>query len=172
MGGYDLVVAKSDPMGNLLWAMQVGTSGDDDALGGIWGDAQGNLYVGGSTTGSWAAPNAGSRDAYVIKLSPPTAIASSSALEPLSASAAVATTNAGLETGAATTRSLRPPRGRFNPGRSGNLATDDVSTLNLNLLKMATSAASAAIVDTLHAEPDVETNQITVLDAAFAAFNL
>jgi hypothetical protein len=174
IGGQDIAVAKLDSNGDLVWATQVGTSGTDNTAGGIWGDAQGNLYVSGYTTGSLGGPSAGNQDAFVIKLSPPVAMASSSALEPLSANAAVSTitANAGLETGAATTRSSRPPLGRFNPGRSGNLATDEVSTLNLNLLNVATPAASAAIVDTIHAASNVETNDIQALDSAFAAFNL
>jgi hypothetical protein len=82
------------------------------------------------------------------------------------------TPDAGLESGAAINRSSRPPRGHYNPGSSGILATDDVSTLNLNLLNVATPAASAAIVDTIHAASKVETNDIQALDSAFAAFNL
>lgn len=74
LGVQDIVVAKFDPNGNVVWATQVGTSGDDNASGGIWGDAQGNLYVTGYTTGSWGGVNAGGQDAFVIKLSPPAAL--------------------------------------------------------------------------------------------------
>jgi hypothetical protein len=105
---------------------------------------------------------------------PPASSTGGTSLESLRADAAVSNiiTNSSLETGAATTRSSRPPRGRFNPCRSGNLATDDVSMLNLNLLNVATPAASAAIVDTIHAASNVETNDIQALDSAFAAFKL
>jgi hypothetical protein len=173
-GNEDTVVVKYDPAGNIRWATQLGTSGLDGPIGGITGDSQGNLYITGRTTGSLDGDNAGGQDVFIIKLSAPAAMASSSALEPLNANAALMTIapNSGLETGAATTRSSRPPLGRFKPSQSGILASDDASTLNLNLLNVATPAASAAIVDIIRAEPNVETNDLPALDAAFAAFNL
>jgi hypothetical protein len=80
LGGWDIVVAKYDPSGNLQWATQLGTSGDDRPEGSIWGDGQGNLYVAVRTSGAFGGPNAGSNDDVLIKLSPPTA-ASASALD-------------------------------------------------------------------------------------------
>lgn len=70
LGGQDIVVAKHDPAGNLLWATQLGTSGDDVPSGGMWGDGQGNIYLGARTTGSWGAANAGGFDAVLLKLTP------------------------------------------------------------------------------------------------------
>jgi hypothetical protein len=78
-GSDDIVVAKYDAAGNQLWIKQFGTSGSDLPSGaGITGDAMGNFYVTGYTTGSWGGPNAGGQDVVLIKLSPapePTALA-------------------------------------------------------------------------------------------------
>jgi hypothetical protein len=166
IGGYDLVVAKSDPMGNLLWEMQVGTSGDDDAVGGIWGDAQGNLYVGGSTTGSWAAPNAGSRDAYVIKLSPPDATASSSSLESMGADAALALSTDDVSVSTAPDeKSKRVADTSTDP--SAISRRTNLQTSNLNLLAATTPAYTADDKDSNgdYASPTANTGAI---DAAFA----
>jgi hypothetical protein len=83
LGGWDIVVAKYDPLGNLQWATQLGTSGDDRPEGGITGDAQGNLYVAVRTSGALGGPNAGSNDDVLIKLTPPVALAAGSALDSL-----------------------------------------------------------------------------------------
>ena len=83
LGGWDIVVAKFDPLGNLQWATQLGTSGDDRPEGGITGDAQGNLYVAVRTSGALGGPNAGSNDDVLIKLTPPAAAASGSSLDSL-----------------------------------------------------------------------------------------
>lgn len=73
LGGGDLAVVKYDPSGSLLWATQFGTVGDEvRSIDSITGDAQGNVYVGGKTSGSWGGTNAGGYDAVVFKLSPPT----------------------------------------------------------------------------------------------------
>jgi hypothetical protein len=166
-------LVKYSTAGDLVWSKQLGTI-DRDATNDVFGDDLGNIYLAGNTRGSWTAPNAGGTDFVLIKLSPPSVVASSSALEPLDATANIMTIapNAGLQEGAVTTLSSRPPRGRFNPGRSDVLATDDASTLNLNLLNVATAAANAAVFDTVHAEPKVETNDLPALDAAFAAFTI
>ena len=77
LGGDDIVVAKYDSSGNLLWTTQIGRSGNEIASGGgITGDDLGNLYITGRTTSSWDGPNAGGIDAVLIKLSPPAAAAS------------------------------------------------------------------------------------------------
>jgi hypothetical protein len=68
-GESDIAVVKYDPAGNILWATQLGTSVADSTAGGIWGDAQGNLYIAGKTSGSLGGPNAGAGDAFLIKLS-------------------------------------------------------------------------------------------------------
>ena len=75
IGDNDMVVVKYDPAGNMLWATQLGTAGDDITWGDITGDAQGNLYVSGRTSGSLGGANAGGQDAVLIKLSPPTSTA-------------------------------------------------------------------------------------------------
>jgi hypothetical protein len=68
-GDSDIVVAKYDPSGNIMWATQLGTSGTEISYGGIWGDNQGNLYVAGRTSGSLGGANAGGDDVVLIKLS-------------------------------------------------------------------------------------------------------
>jgi hypothetical protein len=172
-GNADALLVKYSTAGDLVWSKQLGTI-DRDATNDVFGDDLGNIYLAGNTRGSWTAPNAGGTDFVLIKLLPPSVVANSSALDPLGATAAVVTItpNAVVEASAVTTLASRPPRGRFNPGRSAALATDDASTLNLNLLNVATAAARAAVFDTVHAEPKVETNDIPALDAAFAAFDL
>jgi hypothetical protein len=78
-GQADALVVKYSTTGELLWGQQLGTI-DRDAANGIIGDDDGNLYLAGNTRGSWSAPNAGGADAVLIKLSPPAAAASASAL--------------------------------------------------------------------------------------------
>jgi hypothetical protein len=72
-GESDIVVVKYDPSGTIRWATQIGTIAGDGAGGGIWGDAAGNLYIAGATSGSLGGPNAGGADAVLIKLTPPAA---------------------------------------------------------------------------------------------------
>ena len=59
VGSFDIVAGKYDAAGNLLWLKQFGTAGEEHRSAGISGDNLGNIYIGGRTTGSWGAPNAG-----------------------------------------------------------------------------------------------------------------
>ena len=65
-GGRDAWVAKYDIYGNLLWTEQLGTSQSDISFG-VATDKDGNLYITGSTWGSFDGQNAGGRDAWVAK---------------------------------------------------------------------------------------------------------
>ena len=144
LGGMDIVVAKHDSAGNILWATQLGTNGDDAPTGGMWVDDQGNLYVGARSTGSWGAANAGSYDAVLIKLSPPSASATSSALESLDQTAALQDSLDGLRGVMAIepTGISRPQRGSFVPvARPILAAVADLQTSNLNLINQTVHAA-------------------------------
>lgn len=78
-GSNDAVVIKFDSSGKVVWATQIGSdtqsssseissaSGNDSCLG-IALDSDGNVYCGGTTTGSLAESNGGSNDMFVIKL--------------------------------------------------------------------------------------------------------
>jgi hypothetical protein len=84
LGTPDLALVKFDSAGNLLWRTQIGTGGMEVNSGGLTGDALGNIYIAGRTSGSWGATNAGGYDAVLIKLSvPPGSGASLSALTAL-----------------------------------------------------------------------------------------
>jgi hypothetical protein len=74
-GNADGLVVKLSTAGDLLWAQQLGTV-DRDALNDVFGDADGNIYLGGNTRGSWAAVNAGGADGVLVKLTSPPAAAS------------------------------------------------------------------------------------------------
>jgi outer membrane protein assembly factor BamB len=65
----DFLVAKYDATGTLLWTKQFGTAAWDDCSG-ITGDGLGSIFLACHTAGSLGAPNAGSDDAVLIKLSP------------------------------------------------------------------------------------------------------
>ncbi|MBK8175893.1 MAG: SBBP repeat-containing protein [Rhodospirillales bacterium] len=65
-GILDAWVIKFDAAGHRLWSHQPGTSGDDAAAG-IATDADGNVYVVGSTSGALGGPNKGDYDAWVVK---------------------------------------------------------------------------------------------------------
>ncbi len=61
----DAFVRKYDPNGNELWSQQFGTSGDDSAYSTAV-DGKGNVYVAGSTNGTFSGQaSAGGRDAFV-----------------------------------------------------------------------------------------------------------
>ncbi|WP_168205166.1 SBBP repeat-containing protein [Bythopirellula goksoeyrii] len=62
----DGFVSKFDINGTELWTEQFGTSASE-AVFSASADALGNVYVGGNTAGSLAAPNAGSIDTFVSK---------------------------------------------------------------------------------------------------------
>jgi hypothetical protein len=67
----DAYVEKLDPQGHLQWATFVGTGAEDEAYA-VAGDAEGNVYVAGTTFGSFPgyATTPGSSDAFVAKLDP------------------------------------------------------------------------------------------------------
>ncbi|MCT7997590.1 SBBP repeat-containing protein, partial [Laspinema olomoucense] len=67
-GRRDIFISKYDSNGNLLWNKQLGTSEDETGFD-IKIDEGGNLYITGDTGGVLEANNAGSRDAWVAKLS-------------------------------------------------------------------------------------------------------
>jgi len=68
-GEYDAFLAKYDGSGSLLWSQQIGTSRDDKGLC-VAVDASRNAYICGDTLGSLGGPNAGERDAFLVKFSP------------------------------------------------------------------------------------------------------
>lgn len=66
-GGIDLITLKWDETGNLLWARQHGTAGDDYASA-VTVDASGAVTVGGSTTGAFDGyVNTGSTDEFLVR---------------------------------------------------------------------------------------------------------
>lgn len=80
LGGFDGFVVKMDPNGNLLWAVQIGGSGDD-AVTSVAVDSAGNTYASGScgsTTCAFAGasgfansdPSGLTTDAFIVKISP------------------------------------------------------------------------------------------------------
>jgi hypothetical protein len=101
-GDTDIVVAKYDPSGNLMWATQLGTTGTDISYGGLWGDNQGNLYVAGKSSGSLGGPNPGGDDAVLIKLSAPGSSGAEAARSLVRSGAASTTTASILSTPDAT----------------------------------------------------------------------
>lgn len=69
-GQFDAFVAKYDANGTQSWAQQLGSSKDDLAYG-VAVDANGNVYVAGTTSGTLpTASSAGSDDAFVAKYDP------------------------------------------------------------------------------------------------------
>jgi hypothetical protein len=75
-GGSDIFVAKYDASGSLLWAREAGSAAYGDDVKGLGTDASGNIYLGGSFTGtsqfgsiSATAPAAGS-DLFLAKIDP------------------------------------------------------------------------------------------------------
>ena len=65
-GGFDIFVVAFDPVGNVRWQKQIGTSADDEAFG-VTTDALGSIYVTGSTSGSLFGTNQGGDDNFAIK---------------------------------------------------------------------------------------------------------
>lgn len=65
-GLNDAFVAKYDADGNLQWTRQLGTAGDEAAVGSA-ADAAGNVYISGFTNGNLAGTNAGNYDIFVAK---------------------------------------------------------------------------------------------------------
>lgn len=75
-GSWDAFVAKFDSLGNFLWARQLGGTGQEDVRG-LCSDVAGNIYVGGTFSGTadfnpGTATNnmvsSGSTDVFVCKL--------------------------------------------------------------------------------------------------------
>jgi hypothetical protein len=67
LGGIrDAFVMKYDPLGNVLWSRQFGSSGSDLAEG-VRVDQAGNTYIAGSTSGSLVGSNQGDYDAFLRK---------------------------------------------------------------------------------------------------------
>ncbi len=65
-GNADIFVTKLDRNGEVLWTLQNGTSGDDNAEG-IAVDKNGNIYATGYTNGDWGGVNQGSEDSWLVK---------------------------------------------------------------------------------------------------------
>jgi hypothetical protein len=66
-GWYDAWVARYDGTGNQLWIRQHGSS-ERDYLYAAAPDRSGGVFVGGSTDGDLAGPNAGSSDAWLARI--------------------------------------------------------------------------------------------------------
>ncbi len=66
-GSNDAFVSKYDASGNFQWTHQLGTNTEEVSYG-VSADGLGNVYFSGSTSGSLGGPNAGSRDAFVVKI--------------------------------------------------------------------------------------------------------
>jgi hypothetical protein len=65
-GNYDGYIIKYDEGGNLLWAHQFGTAGNDGGIG-ISADGLGSVYLTGSTGGSLYGPNRGGIDSFLTR---------------------------------------------------------------------------------------------------------
>lgn len=69
-GGADIVLAKIDRSGTVLWTVQLGGDGNDYAMG-VTTDADGNIILTGYTDGAlpgWI--NVGTLDAFIVKVDP------------------------------------------------------------------------------------------------------
>jgi len=66
LGREDAFLAKYDPVGNLLWIEQLGTSADDCSFS-VAVDGFDNVFIGGRTGGSLGGPNSGHNDAFLVK---------------------------------------------------------------------------------------------------------
>jgi hypothetical protein len=67
--GSDFYLAKCDPAGNLLWWHEFGST-DTERARAMTLDAQGNIFVAGSTTGTFAGDNLGKTDALLLEFDP------------------------------------------------------------------------------------------------------
>jgi len=65
-GNYYAWVAQYSAAGALGWKRQLGAA-DDTGAGGVATDADGNVYLTGTTLGSLGGPNQGGYDAWVAK---------------------------------------------------------------------------------------------------------
>lgn len=68
-GDSDTWLAKYTSQGKLVWKQQLGTASLDDGYG-VAIDNDGNVYISGSTEGSFAGTNQGGYDAWVAKYTP------------------------------------------------------------------------------------------------------
>jgi hypothetical protein len=68
-GNYDAFLTEFNDAGQQLWTKQFGTPGID-MTSSVTVDAQGHVYVVGSTTGALGGPNAGSYDNWIARFSP------------------------------------------------------------------------------------------------------
>jgi hypothetical protein len=66
-GGVDIFLVKYDDAGNTLWYQKDGTAQTDNNTCPVALDSSGNIYFAGATNGSFAATNAGTFDALLIK---------------------------------------------------------------------------------------------------------
>jgi hypothetical protein len=62
--GHDAFITKVDPAGAQLWTRRLGTP-QNDACNGVAIDADGNLYIAGSTNGAFAKANKGGVDFFI-----------------------------------------------------------------------------------------------------------
>ncbi len=65
-GGYDAWIARFDGQGELVFLHQMGSAGDDFAYAAA-SDGAGGVFVGGGTTGAFAGPFGGQRDAWLAR---------------------------------------------------------------------------------------------------------
>ncbi len=65
-GGFDILLAKYDASGTLLWMRQTGSSGNDYASS-VAVDGAGNAYITGWTDGNLGGPNVGGYDIFLAK---------------------------------------------------------------------------------------------------------
>lgn len=66
---FDGFLRKLDSEGNEIWSRQFGTAEHEQAWA-VAADGDGNAYVAGNTPGSFAAPNVGGSDVFLIKYNP------------------------------------------------------------------------------------------------------
>lgn len=68
-GSSDAFLTKFNASGHVLWTRQVGTASTDPSRS-VAVDGEGNAYITGTTGGSLGGPNAGFRDAFLMKFDP------------------------------------------------------------------------------------------------------